>query len=77
MTIDEVSQQFDDLQAAVVKEEADVTAFIAAIKAQGGVATQAQLDALGAKFAGVTKMVKDFDINTTTPPAPPPPLPPV
>lgn len=74
MTIQDLNKQFDDLQAAVVKEQADVTAFIAAVKAQGNVATQEQLDALGAKFAGVTKMVTDFDINTTAAPVPPAPL---
>lgn len=75
MTIQEVNSQFDDLQAAVVKEEADVTTFIAAVKAQGGVVTQEQLDALGAKFTGLKDMVTNFDINTTAAPVPPPPLP--
>jgi hypothetical protein len=79
MTIDDVNAQFDTLQAAVTKEEADVTTYVAALKAQvaaGGPVTQAQLDALGAKFSGITNTVTQFDINTTAPPAPVPPIPP-
>lgn len=78
VTIDSLNQQFDDLQAAVAKEEADVTTFIAALKAQvgSGVAvTQAQLDALSAKFTGLNSMVANFDVNTTAPPNPPAPIP--
>lgn len=75
MTIDEVNAQYDNLQAAILKEEADVIAFIAKVKANGGVVTQGQLDALGQKFMDTAKMVTDFDINTTADPSPPAPLP--
>lgn len=77
MTLAEVNKQFDDLQAAVATEQKDVTAFIKVLNdkiAAGGVVTQAELDALGGKFAGLTKMVSDFDINTTAGPNPPPPI---
>jgi hypothetical protein len=70
MDVAGINAQYDILQQAVVKEEADVTAFIAAAKAAGG-ASPADLDALAAKFAETTKMVSDFDINTTAPPTPP------
>ena len=80
VTIDQVNQQYDDLQAAVDKEHSDLTTYIQGLKDQltrGNPVTQAQLDALSARITGTTKMVQDFDINTTQPPAPPTtPLPP-
>lgn len=78
VTIDFISAQFDDLQAAVVKEETDVTTYVSGLKAQiatGVPVTQEQLDALSAKFTGLKSMVSDFDLTTTAPPAPPAPLP--
>ena len=78
VTIDFINTQFDTLQAAVTKEQSDVTAFITALKAQVGSGvpvTQAQLDALSAKAAGMNTMVSTFDVNTTTPPVVPAPIP--
>lgn len=78
MTIDDLNTAFDALQAAFAKEETDVTAYVASLKAQiasGVPVTQDQLDALGAKFVGLNAMVTNFDINTTAPPVPPAPLP--
>ena len=75
MTIDEVNAQFDDLQAAVATAETNITAYIKTLKDQiaaGIPITQAQLDALGAGLTGLAKGVRDFDINTTTPPVVPP-----
>jgi len=80
MTIADVNKQFDDLQAAVQKEQTDVGNYISDLKAQvaaGAAVTQAQLDALGTKAGAITKMVSDFDINTAAPPVVVPPLPPV
>ncbi len=79
MTIDEVNAQFDTLQASVDKEQTDVGTYITDLKAQvaaGSPVTQAQLDALGAKAAGLNQSVQTFDINNTEPPAPVPPVPP-
>ncbi len=79
-SIDDINKQFDDLQAAVTKEESDVTTFIAGLKAQiaaGSPVTQDQLDALSAKITGLSSMVGNFDVNTVTPPVAPAPLPPV
>ncbi len=78
MTIDEVNAQFDNLQAAVTKEQGDIATFIQGLKDQiaAGIAvTPAQLDALGAKLTGLTDSVAQFDINTTAPPIPVPPIP--
>ena len=79
MTIDEVNAQFDNLQAAVTKAEADLTAFIQSIKDQiaaGVPVTQAQLDALGANIKALADGVNQFDINTTAPPSVPVVIPP-
>lgn len=79
MTIDDVNAQFDTLQATVQTEETDVTAYVAGLKAQvasGGPVTQAQLDALGAKFSGLNSTIQQFDINTTQTPLPVPVIPP-
>jgi len=75
MTIDEVNAQFDDLQAAVGTAETNITAYVKTLKDQiaaGSPVTAAQLDALGAGLAGLAKGVREFDINTTAPPAIPP-----
>jgi len=79
MTIDEVNIQFDNLQAAVTKEQADLKAYIQGLKDQiaaGIPITQAQLDALGAKASGLADAVTQFDINTTEPVIPVPAIPP-
>jgi len=79
-TIADLNQQFDDLQAAVVKEETDLTTYIQGLKdkiAAGGLVTQDDLEALSGKVTGLNQMVSNFDINTTEAPVPPPPLPPV
>ncbi len=79
VTIDSLNTQFDDLQAAVVKEQADVKAYIDSLKAQvaaGTAVTQEQLDALSAKATGIKDMVTQFDINNSQPAVTPAPLPP-
>jgi uncharacterized coiled-coil protein SlyX len=79
MTIDEVNAQFDNLQAAVNKAEADLTAFIQTLKDQiaaGVPITQAQLDALGSNIKALADGVAQFDINTTSPPSVPVVIPP-
>lgn len=78
-TIDQINTQFDNLQAAVVAEQARVTADISALKAQiaaGVPVTQEQMDALGAKMTALTDSVGTFDINTPAPPViePTPPV---
>jgi len=80
LTIADINTQFDDLQAAVVKEQADVTNYVQGLKdkiAAGGTVTQADLQALSTKISGVKDMVTQFDINTTAAPVTPEPLPPV
>lgn len=78
LTFDDLNAQFDDLQAAVTKEETDVQAYIDSLKAQlasGAPVTVAQLTALSTKFAGVKTMVTGFDLNNSVPPVVPAPLP--
>ncbi len=80
LNLDGVNKQFDDLQAAVVKEQNDVGAFIASLKAQvaaGAGVTQDQLDALATKAGATKDMVSTFDINNSEPVVVPDPLPPV
>lgn len=79
MTIDDLNTQFDALQAAFSKAAADAGQYITDLKAQlaaGVQVTQAQLDALGAKFADLNTQVATFDINNTEPPVVVPPPPP-
>lgn len=79
MTIDQVNQQFTDLQTAFTKAAADASKFISDLKLQvaaGSPVTQAQLDALGANMSALTAQVGTFDVNNTEPPAVVPPLPP-
>lgn len=79
MTIDEINQQFTDLQNAFNKAATDASTYINDLKAQvaaGTPVTQAQLDALGANLTALTSQVVDFDVNNTEPPAPVPPVPP-
>lgn len=74
LTLNDINAQFDDLQAAVVKEETDVQAFIDFLKAKPGGPTPADWQALSDKIGGVKSMVTTFDINNTTPPVTSPSL---